>query len=64
MKTLLKALSIVILFAFLTLIPGCGCNDTNPQKQDEKPVNALDPNFKGPDSLPFSKGPTESPPSI
>jgi hypothetical protein len=63
MKNLFKILSLVILFVFLTLIPGCGCAQEE-QKKDEKPVNVLDPDFKGPTTPPFSNGPTEPPPSL
>jgi hypothetical protein len=53
----------VILLSILTLFPGCGCGQEEP-KHDEKPVNVLDPDFKGPSTPPFSNGPTEPPPSI
>jgi len=67
MKKLFFVGFIAILLSILTLIPGCGCADQsnqNQQKQDEKPVNVLDPDFKGPTAPPFSNGPTEPPPSL
>jgi len=61
MKKLILISTITLLFSFLTLIPGCGCGEQK-VKEEEKPVNVLDPGFKGPDSLPFSQGPSAPPP--
>jgi len=62
MKKIILLGTTILLFSFLTLIPGCGCQEQKNQEEKTQ-VNTLDPNFKGPDSAPHSIGPTEPPPS-
>ncbi|MBN1494307.1 hypothetical protein JW911_01065 [Candidatus Peregrinibacteria bacterium] len=62
MKKIILFGTIIFLFSLMAFFPGCGCGQ-NEQPQEEKPVNVLDPDFKGPDSLPFSQGPGTPPPT-
>jgi uncharacterized lipoprotein NlpE involved in copper resistance len=62
-KLRFKKSIIALLSLLLILISGCGCENThqdNEQKQSSG--NVLVPDFKGPDSVPFSKGPDGPPP--
>lgn len=64
MKKIILLCAITILFSILTFFPGCGCGQEEQVKEEEKPGNVLVPDFKGPDSPPFSNGPTEPPPAL
>lgn len=64
MKKIILFGTITLLVSMIAFFPGCGCGQEQPQEEDETPVNVLVPDFKGPDSPPFSDGPTEPPPNL
>jgi hypothetical protein len=56
-----KILLTLLLFSLLITFPGCGCNN-EPMEEQEEPVDEIQENHIGPNSPPFSVGPSGPPP--
>lgn len=61
---MLKEILLISVFGIIVVFSGCQQAEVEPtdERADEKPVNVLQEDFKGPSEPPSSVGPSEEPP--